>query len=173
MGLLGGIVKGSKGSVIGGALNLGASIYGGIKQAQAMRDITRNLNAQKAENEVWYQRNYNEDATQRADAQRMITATEESIKNRNRQAQATAAVMGQSNEDVAQQVGANNSAIADTNAQIASAGAARKDNIDSQYRQVKSGLNGQLNQVTQQKAELIAQSAQNAANAGAELAKTV
>ena len=81
------------GSIIGGALNIGASIFGGIKQAKAMKNVQKNLQNQMAENQNWYDRRYNEDATQRADAQRLITMTEESIKNRNKQAAGSAAVM--------------------------------------------------------------------------------
>ena len=82
------------GSIAGGALGAVGSIFGGISASKAMKKVKRNIEAQKKANEDWYNRRYNEDATQRADAQRILTMTEESIKNRNKQAAATAAVMG-------------------------------------------------------------------------------
>ena len=118
------------GSIIGGALNIGASIFGGIKQAKAMKKVQKNLQNQMAENQNWYDRRYNEDATQRADAQRLITMTEESIKNRNKQAAGSAAVMGGTEESVAAAKAANNGALADTMSQIAVNAEQRKDAIE-------------------------------------------
>lgn len=71
------------GSIAGGALGAAASIFGGISASKAMRRVKEQLQAQKQANQNWYDRRYNEDATQRADAQRILAQTEESIKNRN------------------------------------------------------------------------------------------
>ena len=81
------------GSIAGGALGAAGSIFGGISASKAMKRVKKNLQAQKEANQNWYDRRYNEDATQRADAQRILTQTEESIRNRNRQA-AGFAVLG-------------------------------------------------------------------------------
>lgn len=89
------------GSAIGGALGIGGSIFGGISASKAMKRIKKNLEGQKQENESWYNRRYNEDATQRADAQRILTLTNENIRNRNRQAAGTQAIMGGTEESVA------------------------------------------------------------------------
>ncbi|MBR6630456.1 MAG: hypothetical protein IKK89_00750, partial [Alistipes sp.] len=120
------------------------SIGGGIAQAIAMRKVKKSLNNQKKENQNWYDRRYNEDATQRADAQRLITMTEESIKNRNKQAAGTAAVMGGTEESVAAAKAANNGALADTMSQIAVNAEQRKDAIEGQYMERKAGINNQL-----------------------------
>ena len=86
------------GSIAGGALGAAGSIFGGISASKAMRRVKKNLQAQKEANQNWYDRRYNEDATQRADAQRILTQTEESIRNRNRQAAGAQAVMGGTDE---------------------------------------------------------------------------
>ena len=99
------------GSIAGGALGAVGSIFGGISASKAMKKVKRNIEAQKKANEDWYNRRYNEDATQRADAQRILTMTEESIKNRNKQAAATAAVMGGTEESVAAAKAANSEAL--------------------------------------------------------------
>lgn len=158
------------GSIIGGALNIGASIFGGIKQAKAMKKVQKNLQNQMAENQNWYDRRYNEDATQRADAQRLITMTEESIKNRNKQAAGSAAVMGGTEESIAAAKAANNGALADTMSQIAVNAEQRKDAIEGQYMERKAGINQQLNDMEVKKAQNISQAVQGVANAASDIA---
>ena len=91
------------GSAIGGALGIGASIFGGISASKAMKKVKRNIEGQMKENQNWYDRRYNEDATQRADAQRILTMTNENIRQRNQAAAGSAAVMGSSEESIAAQ----------------------------------------------------------------------
>ena len=69
------------GSLVGAGLSAVGSIFGGISASKAMKRVKKNLQSQRQENENWYDRRYNEDATQRADAQRILTYTEESIRN--------------------------------------------------------------------------------------------
>lgn len=108
-------------------------IFGGISRNKAIRSMMDNINQRKRENQNWYDRRYNEDATQRADAQRILAMTEERIKNRNRQAAGTAAVMGGTNESVAVEKAANAQMMADVTSQIAANAERRKDQIESQY----------------------------------------
>lgn len=157
------------GSAIGGALGIGGSIFGGISASKAMKRIKKNLEGQKSENEAWYNRRYNEDATQRADAQRILTLTNENIRNRNRQAAGTQAVMGGTEESVAAAKAANNEALAEATSQIAVNGERRKDAIESQYQAKKEDLNAQLNGLEQARAQGIAQAVQGVAQAGANL----
>lgn len=89
------------GSVIGGGMKLASILYGGIKNAKAYTDVINSIKQQQQDNQNWFDRRYNEDSTQRADAQALLTATEESIRNRNRQAAGAAAVMGGTDESVA------------------------------------------------------------------------
>ena len=55
------------------------SIFGGVSASKAMKKAINNVKEQQQKNQDWYDRRYNEDATQRADAQRILTMTEESI----------------------------------------------------------------------------------------------
>lgn len=87
--------------LIGSAIGAAGSIFGGISASKAMKKIQRNVEAQRQKNQNWYDRRYNEDYTQRADAQRILTQTEESIKNRNKQAAGIQAVMGGTDESLA------------------------------------------------------------------------
>ena len=137
------------GSIAGGALGAAGSIFGGISASKAMRRVKKNLQAQKEANQNWYDRRYNEDATQRADAQRILTQTEESIRNRNRQAAGAQAVMGGTDESTAAAKAANAQALADATSQIA----------------VNAENNLEIN-----KAQAISQAVQGVAKAGAGIA---
>lgn len=151
-------------------MKIGGSIFGGYKASQAMRQVKKNLEQQRRENQDWYDRRYNEDATQRADAQRMLAMTNDLIKQRNRAAAGTQAVMGGTEEGVAATKAANASALADTAAQIAVAGANRKDNIENQYMTRKDNINKQLNNLQTQKANNITQAVGGVSSAASDIA---
>lgn len=148
------------GAAIGAGMSAVGSIFGGISASKAMKKVRNNLNQQMSENQDWYDRRYNEDGTQRADAQRMITMVNESIKNRNKQAAGAQAVMGGTDESVAAAKEANNKALADTTSQIAAQSDARKDQIEQQYMANKKDLNNQLNELQMQKAQATSQAIQ-------------
>ena len=146
------------------------SIFGGISASKAMRKARENVEAQRKSNQDWYDRRYNEDATQRADAQRILTQTQDSIRRRNQQAAGAQAVMGGTDESVAAEKAANNQALAEAASQIAVNGERRKDQTEAQYMQTKANLNNQLNSLEQARAKNIAGAVQGVANAGAGIA---
>lgn len=158
------------GSIAGGALGAAGSIFGGISASKAMRRVKKNLQAQKQANQNWYDRRYNEDAMQRADAQRILTQTEESIRNRNRQAAGAQAVMGGTDESTAAAKAANAQALADATSQIAVNAENRKDQIEQTYQQRDSQINEALNNLEINKAQAISQAVQGVAKAGAGIA---
>lgn len=158
------------GSIAGGALGAAGSIFGGISASKAMRRVKKNLQAQKQANQNWYDRRYNEDATQRADAQRILTQTEESIRNRNRHAAGAQAVMGGTDESTAAAKAANAQALADATSQIAVNAENRKDQIEQTYQQRDSQINEALNNLEINKAQAISQAVQGVAKAGAGIA---
>lgn len=155
--------------LIGSALGIGGSIFGGISASKAMKKVKKNLEGQIKENQDWYDRRYNEDATQRADAQRILTMTNESIRNRNRAAAGAQAVMGGTDETLAATKAANNEALADATAQIAINGDRRKDSIEQQYQYNKAELNDKLNNMEVNKANAVTQAVKGVAEAGAGL----
>lgn len=146
------------------------SIFGGISASKAMKKVKKNLQAQQQANKDWYNRRYNEDATQRADAQRILTKTEESIRNRNRQAAGAQAVMGGTEESVAAAKAANNQALADATSQIAVNAEARKDQIEQTYQQRDAQINDALNNLEINKAQAISSAVQGVTQAGAGMA---
>lgn len=155
--------------LIGAAVGAAGSIFGGISASRAMKKMKRNVEAQRKKNQDWYDRRYNEDATQRADAQRILTMTEESIKNRNKQAAGTQAVMGGTEESVAAAKAANNEALASTTSQIAASADARKDAIEQQYMQKDDQYVQQLNQIEQGKAQAVSQAIQGVTSVASQM----
>lgn len=158
------------GSAIGGALAVGGSIFGGISASKAMKKAKQNLDNRIKENEDWYNRRYNEDATQRADAQRVLTAMNERIRERNQAAAGAQAVMGGTEESVAATKAANNEAMAEATSQIAANGERRKDSVEAQYLSAKQGLEDERNNMEIAKAQNTAQAVQGLAHAGASMA---
>lgn len=162
MGILGG--------AIGAGLGAFGSIFGGISASRAMKRVKSNLQQQRKKNQDWYNRRYNEDATQRADAQAILTKTEDSIRARNKQAAGVQAVMGGTEESVAAAKAANNEALAQAATNIAVNGEARKDAIESQYLQTDANLQQQLNDLEQKKAANVSQAIQGVTQTGANIA---
>ena len=177
------------GALIGGALQIGSSIFGAVKSAKAAKKVKSNIEQQQKENKQWadkqnldnqnwFDRRYNEDATQRADAQRMITKTTEALKQNNKAAAGSAAVMGGTDESVAAAKAESMQALADTTSQIVAQGEARKDSIENQYlsrkdaidesyRQANDSYNAQLNEIEMGKAQNIANAASQVGSAAA------
>lgn len=158
------------GALIGGAIAGLGSIFGGIKASEAMKKQKRNLESRKAENANWYARRYNEDATQRADAQRVLTKTAEIIRERNRGAAGRQAVMGGTEESVAATKQRNNEALADAVGRIAAQGAQRKDAVEDKYVSRAGALDDKLNQMEVNKAAQIAKAVGGVAQAGVGIA---
>lgn len=156
--------------MIGAGLGAVGSIFGGISASRAMKRVKQNLQKQQQKNQDWYNRRYNEDATQRADAQAIFTRTEESIRNRNRRAAGTQAVMGGTEESVAAAKAANNEALAQATTNIAVNGEARKDAIESQYLQTNANIQQQLNDLEVKKSQAISQATQGLTQAGSNIA---
>ena len=158
------------GSAIGGALGIGGSIFGGVSASKAMKKVKKSLESELKENKDWYDRRYNEDATQRADAQRILTMTNDNIRQRNQTATGAQAVMGGTDESVAATKAVNNQALADAVSRIAVNGDRRKDQIEGQYLNTKADLNEKLRQVEIGKAKAVSQAVQGVADAGANMA---
>ena len=156
--------------MVGAGMKAASIIYGGIKNAKAYTDVINSIKQQQQDNQDWFDRRYNEDSTQRADAQALLTATEESIRNRNRQAAGAAAVMGGTDESVAAAKAANNQALVDATSKIAAAADQRKDAIENQYMSTKSNLSSQINDMTLKKAQSTADAVKDVANAAGSLA---
>lgn len=161
------------GSLIGGALKIGGSIFGGISASKAMKRYKKNLQARKSANTARFNRRYNEDMTQRADAQRILTITQDNIRKRNQQAAGAQAVTGGTEESTATAKGVNNEALADATSQIAAAGERRKDALEAQHEQNDDRLQAQLDQLEVNKAAAIAKAVQGVGQAAGGIAENL
>ena len=158
------------GSIIGGAAGIAGSIFGGISASKAMKQVKNNLQDQKRSNQDWYNQRYNEDATQRADAQAILARTEAAITSRNKAAAGAAAVMGGTEESVAATKAANAQAQAEATSNIAVNAERRKDSIEQQYQQRDAQLDEALNNMEVNKAHAISQAVQGVSSATGNIA---
>ncbi|MBD5307146.1 MAG: hypothetical protein HDS14_05920 [Bacteroides sp.] len=158
------------GGAIGAGLGAVGSIFGGIAASKAMKNVKNNINAQRSANRDWYDRRYNEDATQRAEAMAAVNRVEQQIRERNRQAAGTQAVMGGTEESVAAVKEANSHALAETMSSIAVNGERRKDAIEAQYQAKDDALQSELNDMERQKAGNVGQAVQGVVQTGVNIA---
>lgn len=135
------------------------TIFGGVKASEAMEKVRSDLQGQRSSNQAWYERRYNEDVTQRADARRILTKTMEALRDRNREAAGSNAVSGGTEERMAGTRKASADAMADAASRIAVAGENRKDGIEERYMKRDAQLDGQLNEMEVNRANAIAQAA--------------
>lgn len=159
------------GSLIGAGLSAIGGIAGGIAKSKAMQNVKNNLEGQRQANEDWYDRRYNESATERADARAAIERARAAYLEGNRQAAGAAAVTGGSEEGVAAAKAANAKALGGVMTQIAADGSRRKDAIESQYMSKDEALQQQLNDMEMAKASNINQAIGGVAQAGANFAE--
>lgn len=132
------------GSIIGGALGAAGSIFGGMQKNKKIDAQRKYYKKKLQEEENLFNRRYNEDATQRADAQRLLTMTEEAIKRQNKAAEGRRAVMGGTDESVSAEKEAGNKAYADVVSQIAASAADRKDRMEDNFRKTKGEIEGAI-----------------------------
>lgn len=159
------------GAIIGGGLNAASSIFGGVLANKAMNKVRKNLQQRQKANKAWYDQRYNEDALQRADAQRVLAQTEEIIRNRSRQSAGTQAVMGGTEASAAAAREANSQTLSSTMASMAASAESRKDAVEQQYMKTRDSLDDSLNDLEIKKAGEIAKAVQGVADAGSNMAK--
>ena len=138
------------------ASSLASTIFGGASAARQQREAERRLAAEKARNEAWYTRRYNESYADTAAGQNMIRMARDSARELWRREAGAAAVAGGTDAAVAQAKEAGNRMVGNAVAQMAATDTARKDNVDAAYRAENSRLTQQQIALDQQKAQNIA-----------------
>ena len=121
-------------------LSAGSSLWNAISGWKAERARRRALAKRERENQLWYDRRYNEAGHERADAQRLLTKMRDAQKARMDRAAGAHAVVGADSGLKASEQQAANKAIGDTVANIDAAQEARKDKIENQYMARKDAI---------------------------------
>lgn len=152
-------------TLIGAGLAVGSSLWGGYKASQAAKKANQQIANQRAANQAWFNRRYNEDYADTAAGQRLITQAKDYAKDNWKKAQGASRVGGATDESAAAAKEAGNKMVGNTISGIAAADTARKDRIDSQYRSLDNSLTQQQIAVEQNRAAQISQAASQASNA--------
>lgn len=119
-----------------GAIASGVSSLFGARSARRQRQQQlAEIARQQQNNNNWYNRRYNEDVTNRADAQRMFTRVSNLMTDTTRSANARKAVIGGTDASTAAAQQANAKALGNALADITVNAENRKDAIESQYQQ--------------------------------------
>ena len=153
-------------SLVLGLIAAGTSIIGGAvkshKAYKAEQQQQEEIDRQRSENANWYNKRYYEDATQRADNQRLITQARAALQRNNMAASGQSAVMGATNATSAAMKEANNNALANTVSGVAANASRSKDAVEQAYM----GRDAQLGNM-QTQANMASVEANNAAIDGA------
>lgn len=157
------------GTLIGSAVGVAGSLFGGASAARQARKAQRRIETAQADNRAWYNRRYNEDGTQRADAQRVLTTLEDNVRRRNQAAAGRSAVMGGTEEAAAATRQQNNEMMADATSRVAAQAEGRKDRIEEQYMANERGYQNQLAGIDNQRAAATSAAIQGVAQAGASI----
>lgn len=159
---------------ISAAASIGNAIFGSHSANKQKKRQLKAIRKAQMENRNWYNRRYKEDATQRADAQRMLTRANDDIRKRTQAAYGRKAVVGGTDASLASTQQANAEAMGNAMSNIVTNAEARKDNIEAQYRERDQQLEAQKSGVEaaaeQAKRENTAAAATGAINAMASVA---
>ena len=146
------------GTALSAFAKIASSVYGGIQGAIANKEARDKIAAMKRENDNEDRRVSYRDPSQSIIAQYALRRT---IRDRNRQAAGTAAVMGATPESVAVEKAANAEQGAETAARVAASEAARQDQLHQQHVARKQQLEQEEYNLTQQKRQNVANAVQN------------
>lgn len=124
------------------ALSLITSGVGAVQEGRKRREMASKMKGWNTENEAWYNKNYNQDYTQRADSQNVLRQMREEMDRQNKITANTAAISGSTNDAVLARKNQNNKTMASVFSNMAAQGARYKDNVDREYRYRKQNLQG-------------------------------
>lgn len=151
---------------LGLAASIGGSIMGGLQASEAQRKSAAEMSAQRRKNDNWYQRRYNEDYTQTAEAQNLLRKARQNAQDQVRAALGRQAVMGGTEESVDATRASANSMVSDTLGNIAAIGSERKANIDKQYKETDRSISDNYVKMYNAQAEASSKAASEALKSG-------
>lgn len=126
--------------LVGAGVGLASGLFGGSQASKAAKKQERLINEQEAKNEAWYNRNYYQNYLDSSESRAAIKRVEDTMKKRNQQAQATAAVTGGTPESVLAQQENDQKLMSDTVGNLAARADARKEQIDAVNQQNQQNI---------------------------------
>lgn len=126
--------------LVSAGIGLASGIMGGIKSGKAAKKQEQLINSQEAKNEAWYNRNYYQNYLDSSESRAAIKRVEDTMKKRNQEAQATAAVTGGTPESVLAQQENDQKLMSDTIEGLAARADARKEQIDAVNQQNQQNI---------------------------------
>lgn len=124
---------GKYGAIISGAGQGASATMGGIFSTLQMRKAKRIIGAARKRSQDWYDKEYNADFTQRADAQSALAKARGILNEKYMQAEGASAVAGATDESVAHQKAAANNTLAAITSNIAERADAYKEGVRANY----------------------------------------
>ena len=153
------------GSVVGGLAGIGGAIGAGIAGRKAYKKNMGILNDMRQDSQNWYDREYNSDFTQRADAQAALNNARRILDERYRRAEGAAAVAGASDESVALQKQAANEVLGDVTSDTVGQAEAYKEGVRNNYVNQQTAFNQAEMDLNSKKAANVATQAAGLATA--------
>jgi hypothetical protein len=153
-------------SVIGAAIAIGSTLYGGLKSAKARQMQRKLVEEQRQKNEKWYNKNYYADYMQNADVQSGLSQLRDQIALNNRRIAGASAMSGGTDEAKLAAQSAGNRTYADAIRGIAGQATAYKRGIDAQNQQNQQAILAMLMNMYNQDAQMANQFSQNGMQAG-------
>lgn len=153
------------GTLIGAGLSVASSIIGGAASAKANREAEKEMQAQKARNDAWYNRRYNEDYLDTAAGQNIMREAKDFADRNWKKQQGAAAVGGGTDASVALAKEQGNRLVGDTLANVQAQDVRRKENVDNIHQNMENTYSQAQVNLAQQRANNIAQVASSASDA--------
>lgn len=136
--MIGAILAGA--SLAGG---LASSIFGASKSAAAAREQRKLIDNQEAKNNAWYERNYYQNYIDSSEGKAALKRVESTLRRRNQQTDAQAAITGATPESVQAHEQGNAEILDNTVSNLAARSDARKDSIDAINQQNQGNITQQ------------------------------
>lgn len=152
-------------AAIGAATGLASSFLGGLSASAAAREAARLQREQKARDDAWYNRRYNESYLDTDAGQNLVRRVKRFYDESVRKSRGHEAMMGGTGAETAQTKESAMKAMGDTVANIAAADVQRKDNVDNLHRQDEQRYTQSQVNLENQRAANITNAAQAASNA--------
>lgn len=135
------------GALIGAGVSAASGLIGGLTSAAAARRQKRRLEKAEARNEAIYNRDYYTNYLDTTQAQAAIRRVEDTMRRRNQQAQAQAAITGGTQEGVIAQQNSDQQLMGGVVSDLAERGDAAKDAATQRYLAAQEAIdNGQIAQ---------------------------